>query len=66
MQLQIDRKPPEIPFENSSGAMIEQSDNLTFMSNFPDEHFQLIVTSPPYNLGKEYESKRSLPEYLKM
>lgn len=26
--------------------------------------FDLIVTSPPYNLGKEYESKSSLDQYL--
>ena len=66
MQLQIDREAPVISVEKPGSAVIEQSDNLEFMSRFPDEHFQLIVTSPPYNLGKEYESKRSLAEYLSM
>lgn len=26
--------------------------------------FQLVVTSPPYNLGKVYESKQELPKYV--
>ena len=26
----------------------------------PDESIDLIVSSPPYNLGKEYESNRQL------
>ena len=40
------------------------SDNLTFMRELPDEKMKLIVTSPPYNLGKEYEAKASLEVYL--
>ena len=39
-------------------------DNLSFMSRFPDDSFQLIVTSPPYNLSKEYEKKVSLEAYV--
>ena len=40
--------------------------NLTFMQGMPDEKFKLIATSPPYNLGKEYESRDSLDAYLAM
>ena len=40
------------------------SDNLTFMRELPDEKMKLIVNSPPYNLGKEYEAKASLEVYL--
>lgn len=39
-------------------------DNLAFMGRYPDSAFQLIVTSPPYNLGKAYESRRALDDYL--
>ncbi|HEY5086241.1 MAG TPA: DNA methyltransferase, partial [Gemmatimonadaceae bacterium] len=28
------------------------------------EMFQLIVTSPPYNIGKQYERNSTLEEYL--
>ena len=41
-------------------------DNLGFMQRLKDARLQmkLIVTSPPYNLGKDYETKSSLDEYL--
>ena len=44
-----------------SGAktILSCCDNLQFMRRLPDRHFKLIVTSPPYNLGKVYEKTRS-------
>jgi len=39
-------------------------DCLTLLKSLPDECVDLIVSSPPYNLGKEYESKRALDRYL--
>ena len=39
-------------------------DNLLFMQRLSDEQFKLIVTSPPYNLGKPYEGKSPLDVYL--
>ena len=39
-------------------------DNLVFMRGLPDGGMKLVVTSPPYNLGKEYESKAPLDSYL--
>ena len=41
-------------------------DNIVFMRPLPDEKFKLIVTSPPYNLGKSYEGKSPLDVYLAM
>ena len=41
-------------------------DNLEFMRGLPDTEFKLIVTSPPYNLGKEYEGKSTIDVYLTM
>ena len=40
-------------------------DNLAFMEALPDGQFKLIVTSPPYNIGKDYESKTSLKAWLR-
>lgn len=40
------------------------ADNLSFMGALPAGSMQLIVTSPPYNIGKAYEKKRSLTNYL--
>ena len=39
-------------------------DNLSFMERLPDGQMKLVVTSPPYNLGKAYEAKTSLDAYL--
>ena len=39
-------------------------DNISFMRTLDKESMNLIVTSPPYNLGKEYESKQSLAAYI--
>ncbi len=39
-------------------------DNLTFMEEIPDGFIKLVVTSPPYNLRKDYEAKTPLNAYL--
>jgi adenine-specific DNA-methyltransferase len=48
-----------LPFLEARTVKIDCSDNLQFMQQLPKESMHLIVTSPPYNLGKEYESSRS-------
>jgi adenine-specific DNA-methyltransferase len=40
-------------------------DSFQKLDNFEDGLFKLIVTSPPYNIGKEYETKKSIELYLK-
>ena len=45
-------------------AVVECADNLAFMERLPDGVFKLIVTSPPYNLGKAYERRASLDAYV--
>ena len=37
---------------------------MDLLAEIPDESVQLIVTSPPYNLGKQYEKKLKLPQYV--
>jgi DNA modification methylase len=34
------------------------------MAELPDNSIHLMVTSPPYNVGKEYDANLTLPEYL--
>lgn len=59
---------PNIPFPSlfplDREPVMECQDNLDFMAGLPDSKFKLIVTSPPYNLGKTYETKDSLDAYL--
>ncbi len=35
-----------------------------FMDELPDNSIHLMVTSPPYNVGKEYDQDLTLPEYI--
>lgn len=39
-------------------------DSVKKLKEFEDEKFKLIITSPPYNVGKEYETKTSIELYL--
>ncbi|MEB3220074.1 MAG: DNA methyltransferase [Nostocales cyanobacterium 94392] len=39
-------------------------DCLKLLKSLPDESVDLLVSSPPYNLGKEYEAKQGLEIYL--
>jgi len=43
---------------------IEATDNLKFLRTLKDGSMKLIVTSPPYNIGKRYEKRDSLSKYL--
>jgi len=40
------------------------ADSLDFLKTVPDESIKLVVTSPPYNIGKVYEERVKLEEYL--
>ena len=39
-------------------------DTLENLRNIDSSKFDLIITSPPYNVGKEYEVKQSIEKYL--
>lgn len=39
-------------------------DTYETLKSFPDKKFDLVVTSPPYNIGKIYESRQSIEQYL--
>ena len=40
-------------------------DSLETLKTLDRNRFKLIMTSPPYNIGKEYETKESIELYLK-
>lgn len=71
-QTQIQR-PVLIDETNSSPSAILnfhtalwRGDCEAFLSGLPESAvFDLVVTSPPYNIGKSYESKGALESYLK-
>ena len=44
--------------------LIARNDTLDFLRTVPSETAQLVVSSPPYNIGKPYEQKAELSDYL--
>ena len=42
-------------FSEDSDAVIIHDNILNFIKSLPDDFFTLIITSPPYNIGKSYE-----------
>lgn len=45
-------------------AVLFEGDCLKLLAGIPDGSIRLVVTSPPYNLGKSYERKGALDKYL--
>jgi len=51
-------------FRQGYDIVLAWSDVLEFLEGVPDDTATLIVTSPPYNIGKPYEERVELREYL--
>ena len=59
----IEYKQVEIPKDNLNKLYCKSSEN---MDEIPDDSIHLMVTSPPYNVGKEYDNDLTLDEYLEL
>jgi len=51
-------------FNSNADVVLYEGDCLNLLSQIPDGFVKLAVTSPPYNLGKPYESRMKLEEYV--
>ena len=51
-------------FDPSADVVLYQGDCLDLLREIPDETITLVVTSPPYNVGKPYEKRLALEEYV--
>jgi adenine-specific DNA-methyltransferase len=51
-------------FRPDNDVTLFHGDCRELLSHVPAESAQLIVTSPPYNIGKKYEQRIGLAEYL--
>ncbi len=66
-RLYADQAPPEVesyvenPLPTLDVIFHHSSEE---MAELPDQSVHLMVTSPPYNVGKEYDSDLTLEEYL--
>lgn len=45
-------------------SQIKNGDCLSLIRDIENNKFDLILTSPPYNVGKSYETKTSIEKYL--
>lgn len=61
---QIPEKPIERQYKPDAEIILFHGDVNSFLPKIPDNSINLIVTSPPYNLGKDYEIKISIDDYL--
>lgn len=51
-------------FQKNHHIVLKESETLTELKQLPNNTFKLIVSSPPYNIGKEYEKQTALEYYL--
>ncbi|MCA1629005.1 MAG: site-specific DNA-methyltransferase [Acidobacteria bacterium] len=57
---------PEVAssFDPAAEVVIAQGDCLEILQGLPGDFVKLIITSPPYNVGKAYEKATGLNQYL--
>ena len=53
-----------IKLEQDQLVRMACQNNLEFLADIPSDTVKLIVTSPPYNIGKRYEKRTSLESYV--
>ena len=51
-------------FDINADVVLYVGDTLNLLNQIPDKTASLVVTSPPYNIGKPYEKKLNLQEYV--
>src|SRR6266571_6387078 len=56
--------PIESTFRPQANIVVREGDTLSECKALPAETFKLIVSSPPYNIGKVYEKQVELEHYL--
>lgn len=51
-------------FNEQADCVLYSGNTLELLRSIPDQRIQLVVTSPPYNLGKPYESRLDMQTYI--
>ena len=54
----------ESHFNPQANLVLYQGQASDFVATMPDKAIRLIITSPPYNLGKDYENRQAIESYL--
>jgi len=56
--------PIEANFKQEANIVVQEGETLDECKILPSETFKLIISSPPYNIGKVYEKQVELEKYL--
>jgi DNA modification methylase len=56
--------PIENSFQQQAHIVVREGDTLAECKTLPPDSFKLIISSPPYNIGKVYEKQVELRHYL--
>jgi len=51
--------------KNKENYTVKKADAFKIIKKEKNKSIDLIITSPPYNIGKKYENKQSMENYLK-
>ena len=51
-------------FDDTADAVLHAGYTSEFLKTVPSESIGLVISSPPYNIGKEYEARTELSTYL--
>jgi len=51
-------------FSDDAVIVLHTGDTLEFLKTIPDATVRLVITSPPYNIGKAYETQQELDSYF--
>lgn len=52
------------PYFSDDNCMLYCVDSMKAQKKLPSELFGLVITSPPYNIGKEYEKIMTIDDYI--
>ena len=52
-------------YHTDADVVLFNGDCSELVKNMPSDSVDLVITSPPYNIGKKYEKKTTLQSYLK-
>lgn len=65
-QVESIKKPNQIDanYSEDKNIVLYEGDCLDLLKDIPNSSLKLIITSPPYNLGKEYEERLKTEKYI--
>ena len=66
MSLPLFQTPKQIEskFKPDADIVLYHGDVVSLLEEIPNQTVGLVITSPPYNLGKDYESRVEIEKYL--